>query len=130
MRRWVAPARLITAPLPATGLVSGGAGHVAETHEGDGGWDRPLCGRYGDLRNFLDGLTPAAMGRRGTYGPTGTPSLSAALPKAGDNLGNKVPFVGAERYIALVRTRRDGQCLQTRAGVDLGRRLSAARLIG
>jgi len=113
------------------GVVSPGGTHrVAETPKGKGGWDGALCDRHGDLRHVLDTWTPAVMERMGTYGPTGVPSLSVALPKAGDCLGSEVRFVGTERYMALVRTLRDGSCLPTRAGVDLGMRLSAARQVG
>ncbi len=129
MKRCVAPAHLLLALLLAAGLVSG-ADRVVETRRGEAGWDGPSCDRYGNWRSVPNTVTPAAMGGMRTYGRIGVPFLAAALSKAGDHPGNEVPFVGTERYGALVRTRRDGSCLPTRAGVDWSMRLSAARPIG
>ena len=132
MKRCVAPAHLMIALLFAAGPVGivvfrRGADRVAETHLADRGWDGLLCDCYGDLRHVLDRLTRAAMGQMGTCGPARVLSLSTTWRKAGDHLGDEVPLIGTERYMAPVFTLRQGPCLPTRAGVDWCMRLSAAR---
>jgi hypothetical protein len=95
MRRCVAPAHLMMALLSVTSLVRG-ADRVAETRQGDGGWNGLLCDGAGDSRHVLDRLTPVAKGPMGTYGPTGVPSLVTAWREGGRCLGNEVPGVGTE----------------------------------
>jgi hypothetical protein len=90
MRTCVVPAHLIVGLLSATGL--GGdvfhcdADRVVETHNREGGWDGLLSDWCGDFPNVSDRVSRTTMGWTGTHGQTGDPSLSAALPKAGDYL--------------------------------------------